>query len=139
MFLGTTTRTVDEKGRLLLPKPFRGELEPVCVITKGQDGHLVVYSQEGWDHRASEVRREYSREDRAGRSFRRQIFGAARQQSMDSQGRVMVTAELREHAAIDCGSEVLVVGVDDEIEIWNPAALERQMDGKTSSAHREGR
>ncbi len=139
MFLGTTTRTVDDKGRLLLPKPFRGQLEPACVITKGQDGHLVVYSQDGWDHRAREVRREYSREDTAGRRFRRQIFGAASQQSMDTQGRVMVTAELRKHAGIVCGGEVVVVGVDDEIEIWNPPVLEHHLDGENPSADREGR
>lgn len=127
MFLGTTRRTVDEKGRLLLPKPFRGELVPSCVITKGQDGHLVVYSQDGWNDRAGEVRSVYSREDRAGRRFRRSIFGAASQQSMDSQGRVMVTAELRKHAGIECGSEVVVVGVDDEIEIWNPPAFQHHL------------
>lgn len=139
MFLGTTTRTVDDKGRLLLPKPFRGELEPSCVITKGQDGHLVVYSQDGWNHRAQEVRREYSRENTAGRRFRRQIFGAASQQSMDTQGRVMVTAELRSHAGIECGGEVVVVGVDDEIEIWSHSALQHQMVTQTTAVDREER
>lgn len=139
MFLGTTTRTMDEKGRLLLPKPFRGELAPACVITKGQDGHLVVYSQDGWNHRATEVRREYSRENTAGRKFRRQIFGAASQQSMDTQGRVMVTAELRKHAGIECGGEVVVVGVDDEIEIWSPPLLRHHLGGESPSTNREGR
>ncbi len=128
MFLGTTTRSVDEKGRLLLPKPFRGELAPSCVITKGQDGHLVVYSQDGWNHRATEVRAGYSRENAAGRRFRRIIFGAASQQSMDTQGRLMVTAELRKHAGIECGGEVMVVGVDDEIEIWNASDFQRHLE-----------
>lgn len=140
MFLGTTRRTIDEKGRLLLPKPFRGELAPSCVITKGQDGHLVVYSKDGWNHRAGEVRSRYSREDRAGRMFRRQIFGAASQQSMDAQGRLMVTAELRNHAGIECGGEVVVVGVDDEIEIWGSTIFQHHL-GKAgdSSSDREER
>ncbi len=124
MFLGTTRRTVDEKGRLVLPKPFRHELAPSCVITKGQDGHLVIYSQGGWNQRAAEVRESYSRETPAGRKFRRlMFFGAANQQSMDGQGRLMVTPELREHAGIDCGGEVVVVGVDDEIEVWGAPAF----------------
>lgn len=141
MFLGTTRRTIDGKGRLLLPKPFRGELAPSCVITKGQDGHLVIYSQDGWNLRAGEVREGYSRETAAGRRFRRlMFFGAASQQSMDSQGRLMVTSELREHARIECGGEVVVVGVDDEIEIWSaPVFQEHLEEAERSLAHSEER
>lgn len=139
MFLGTTRRTVDEKGRLLLPKPFRGELKPSCVITKGQDGNLVIYSQGGWNQRVGEVRERYSRETSAGRRFRRlTFFGAASQQSMDSQGRLMVTPDLREHAGIECGGEVVVVGVDDEIEVWSNPFFQRHLEGH-SSADREER
>ena len=135
MFLGTTKRTIDEKGRLLLPKPFRGELMPSCVITKGQDGHLVIYSQNGWNQRAMEVRSTYSRETSGGRRFRRlMFFGAASQQSMDGQGRLMIAAELREHARIECGGEVVVVGVDDEIEIWSDSAFQSQLEEVGSSA-----
>ena len=124
MFLGTTRRTIDKKGRLVLPKHFRYELAPSCVVTKGQDGHLVIYSQDGWNQRAMEVRDSYSRETPAGRTFRRlMFFGAADQQSMDGQGRLMVTPELREYAGIECGGEVVVVGVDDEIEVWSASAF----------------
>ncbi|MCY4650589.1 MAG: cell division/cell wall cluster transcriptional repressor MraZ [bacterium] len=141
MFLGTTKRTVDEKGRLLLPKPFRGELAPSCVITKGQDGHLVIYSQDGWNQRAVEVREGYSRETASGRRFRRlMFFGAANQQSMDSQGRLMVASELREHAGIQCGGEVVVVGVDQEIEVWSAPAFQRHLKAaEYASADREER
>lgn len=141
MFLGTTKRTVDEKGRLLLPKPFRGELAPSCVITKGQDGHLVIYSQDGWNQRAAEVRQGYSRETPAGRRFRRlMFFGAANQQSMDSQGRLMVTSELREHAGIEPGGEVMVVGVDQEIEVWSSPTFQRHLEeAEHSFADREER
>ena len=119
---------------MLLPKPFRGELMPSCVITKGQDGHLVIYSQDGWNQRAGEVRSTYSRETAAGRRFRRlMFFGAASQQSMDTQGRLMVTSELREHAGIEPGAEVVVVGVDDEIEIWSAAAFSQQTGGEANS------
>ena len=124
MFLGTTRRTIDKKGRLVLPKHFRYELTPSCVVTKGQDGHLVIYSQDGWNQRAMEVRDSYSRETPAGRKFRRlMFFGAADQQSMDGQGRLMVTPELREYAGIEGGGEVVVVGVDDEIEVWSASAF----------------
>lgn len=135
MFLGTHRRTADGKGRLLLPKPFRGELGPSCVITKGQDGHLVVYSQDGWNQRASEVRSGYSRETASGRRFRRlTFFGAASPQSMDAQGRVTVTTELREHAGIECGGEVVVVGVDDEIELWSAPVFQRHVEEAEHSA-----
>lgn len=135
MFLGTTKRKVDDKGRLVLPKLFRGELAPSCFVTKGQDGNLLIYSQEGWNQRATEVRAGYSRETPAGRRFRRlMFFGAASQQSMDGQGRLMVTPELREHAGIECGQEVVVVGVDDEIEIWSASAFRSHLEEAESSS-----
>ena len=135
MFLGTTKRRVDDKGRLVLPKLFRGELAPSCVVTKGQDGNLLIYSQEGWNQRATEVRTSYSRETATGRRFRRlMFFGAASQQSMDGQGRLMVTPELRKHAGIECGEEVTVVGVDDEIEIWSASAFRSHVEEAESSS-----
>lgn len=41
---------------------------------------------------------------------------------VDSQGRILVPAFLREHASLE--NKVIVAGVFEQVEIWNPAKFE---------------
>ena len=41
-FLGTYTPRLDEKGRLILPAKFRGQLAPGLVMTRGQERCLFL-------------------------------------------------------------------------------------------------
>src|SRR4029079_7156304 len=41
-FLGTYTPRLDEKGRLILPAKFRGQLSPGLVMTRGPGSRLFV-------------------------------------------------------------------------------------------------
>ena len=50
------------------------------------------------------------------RAFVRMLFSGAVEAELDSQGRVLVPQNLREHAAID--KELYVIGVSTRIEIW---------------------
>jgi DNA-binding transcriptional regulator/RsmH inhibitor MraZ len=45
---------VDGKGRLVLPSRYRSQLsEQGCVITKGQDGHLMVFPTTVYQEKAA--------------------------------------------------------------------------------------
>ena len=48
----------------------------------------------------------------------RHFFGDADEQTPDGQGRILVTATLREWAGL--GRELVVAGAGKHIEIWNP-------------------
>ena len=117
MFLGEYFHSLDEKGRVVMPAGFRRALEDGCVVTKGQDGQLIVYSSEDFEAKANEVMER--RQNRGGRRFSRTVFGGADLQKPDKSGRVLVKPELRSYGGLETGSEIAVVGVFDHVELWN--------------------
>ncbi len=122
MLLGEYQHSVDEKGRLVLPRKFRDSVEEGCVITKGQERCLFVFPLDQWAEEEARVR-ALPRTDQRARRYARSFFASADHQSMDKQGRVAVTPRLREYAGL--GKDVTIVGVSDRMEIWDTATWER--------------
>lgn len=125
MFLGEDRHNVDSKGRLVLPSRYRSQLsEQGCVIAKGQDGHLMVFPTTVYQGKADEANAMPN--DKAGRRYRRILFGGADQQVPDSSGRLLVRSELRDYAGLEIGEPVAVIGVYDHIELWNAEKYDRE-------------
>ena len=117
MFLGEYLHSLDDKGRVVLPRKFRDGLADGCVITKGQDRCLYVFAQDRWDEEAAQVA-SLPRTKRQNRNFSRTFFAGATAQSLDKQGSIPIPPGLREYAGL--ASDVTVVGVADRIEVWDP-------------------
>jgi MraZ protein len=49
VFLGEYEHSLDDKGRLVLPRKFRDELEGGCVVTQGQENCLYVFPLSQWE------------------------------------------------------------------------------------------
>ncbi len=122
MFVGTYQHTVDEKGRVVLPKKFRDDLAYGCVVTKGQDRCLYVFGNDRWEEEVSRVN-QLARTDRRARNFARAFFAGADQQIPDRQGRIQLSQNLRDYAGLS--KDVTVVGIADRVEIWHTEAWER--------------
>lgn len=118
MFLGEYQHALDDKGRVVLPRKFRDSLEHGCVITKGQENCLYVFTMAGWEKEMAKVAK-LPRTDRRSRNFSRSFFAGASDQGLDKQGRIAIPETLRVYAALD--RDVTVVGVADYIEIWSTA------------------
>ena len=118
MFFGTYTPKLDEKGRLFLPAKFRDELTEGLVVTRGQERCLTVWSLEDFG-RLTDRLREAPVTQKSTRDYVRMLFAAASQEVPDKQGRISIPAPLREYASLD--RDVVVIGVMDRIEIWDPA------------------
>lgn len=58
------------------------------------------------------------------RIFKRYFFGSASEGSFDKQGRVLVPPSLRKAAGLE--KDVVLVGVQDRIEIWDKALWEER-------------
>ena len=121
MFLGRHSHNLDDKGRLAIPARFRELLADGLVLTRGIDQCIAAYPRPAWERLAEQVN-ALSMADRDARQFRRMVFAAAADVSLDSQGRIVVPAELRRYAGIE--REAIVVGVHTSIEIWSPARWE---------------
>lgn len=105
-----------------MPSSFRGLLEDGCVVTKGQDGQLVIFSVEDFQKKAAEVMQQP--QDKSGRRVSRTVFGGADMQKPDKSGRVLVKPELRDYASLEPSTEIAVVGVFDHIELWEKERYE---------------
>ena len=114
MFRGEYEHTIDEKGRLMIPIKFREELGAALVIGRGTLGQINVYPKDKFEAMEQGI-------DEAGNDklyFTTLLMAAANEVELDKQGRIIIPPVLRRHAKL--GTEVIVIGNRDHIEIWNP-------------------
>jgi len=119
--LGTHRYQLDPKGRISLPKGFRGVFSDGAYLTLGHDGCVFAFPASEWERRAEEVRARPLSEPEA-RAYARMFFGSAEAVELDSQGRMLLPQRLRTRAGIK--REAVVVGVQDRMEIWDGGTWE---------------
>lgn len=119
MLLGTFTPKLDEKGRLILPAKFRGELAEGLVITRGQERCLYVFSESEFERMHERVR-EAPVSSKQVRDYMRVFLSGAHAEAPDKQNRVTIPQPLREYAGLD--RELAVIGAGSRAEIWDAEA-----------------
>lgn len=116
MFSGEFGHSIDAKGRVTIPSKFRDELGDICVVTRGFDGCLEIYSPSHWEERV-EILLNATKQPENLRKLKRQIFSKSLTCEYDKQGRILISQELRTLAELN--DKVMVVGIGDHIELWN--------------------
>ncbi len=117
VFLGTYTPKLDEKGRIFLPSKYRDELAGGLVIAPFHDDCLAVYPLATFEQMANQIATMPVSVAQV-REYQRSMASEASQEKPDKQGRVHIPSHLREYA--DLNGQVMVRGVMDRIELWNP-------------------
>jgi MraZ protein len=120
-FSGKYYYVVDQKGRIILPAPFReiisSNYSSKLYITNAPfDRCLYIYPLEEWNRLQDQVRTK-PRSDEAIRFFLRRVIASAVEVEMDKQGRVLIPAALREDANIN--TNVVMAGQIERIELWD--------------------
>lgn len=134
MFRGSASTKIDEKGRLKVPTQFRRELEerhgPDVFITSILGDSALVYPLREWEQLEERLAALPST-DRTRRRFLERVAYYGQLGRLDSQGRVIVPALLRESAAMS--GEVVVSGRLDHLEVWNHERLRERFDAEPFS------
>ncbi len=117
MLIGEYSHSIDAKGRIIVPAKFRTELGERFIVTKGFDGCLYGYSLEEWKAIEEKVKTLPLVTGKDARNFTRFFFSSAIECELDSQGRILISQNLREHAALE--KEIVIIGVSSRIEIWS--------------------
>ena len=110
--------TLDETGRINLPRRLRFLENDKVIITKGADPCLWMYIAEDWKNVLKDIvdsTNPYSAKDC---DIRRRFIGPAQELEIDKQGRILISSHLREFAGLS--KDCLIVGLYDYIEIWEP-------------------
>jgi MraZ protein len=122
MFRGRFEHTIDSKGRLSIPAKFREALgEEKTLVLTSFDNYLTAFPLSAW--RAIEDRiRANPTFKQDTRDFLRHIYSSAEDVEIDPQGRVLLPQPLRQRVGI--GREVVIIGVMDQVEIWDKVRWE---------------
>ncbi len=117
MFLGEHDRTLDDKGRLILPAPFRDALgNRGAVITRGLDRCVVLFPSDHFLQWRDKIE-HLPLTSGQGRALKRHFYSGAAVANTDGQGRVSIPPFLREYAGLS--GAVVVSGCSTYIEIWD--------------------
>ena len=126
MFFGNFAHTLDEKGRLMIPRKMREELGYKVYIMKGFDGSLSVYPESRYLKLAEEFAKLPFNQQK-NRDYLRLQFASTHEMDVDKLGRVQIPTALLQKFNIS--RSVIVLGIGDHIEIWDAQKYEEYENG----------
>lgn len=129
MFIGQYDHTIDSKGRIIVPAKYREALGEEFIATQGLDGCLFLYPSAEWNTFAEKLQNLPSGANT--RKLQRHFMSRAMEMNVDKQGRILIPAKLREHAALE--KDVVFVGNINHVEVWNSSRwdeMSESMDGE---------
>ncbi len=115
MFIGTYYHTIEEKGRVSLPKKFRAETES-WIITRGLDGGLFLFFKNTFIAEMEKLQNKAFTKQ-ANRDFIRLMTNEAQEVEVDPNGRIQIPEYLRATAQLT--KNVVITGSFERIEIWD--------------------
>lgn len=136
MLIGKSYNNVDSKGRLFIPVKWRADLgDKMYLLYDFGSDDSVNYLQIMTEEKFSAIRSTVSRMHPADLSFDRAIryiFPNAEELNPDKQGRILIPQGFLEYAGL--GSEVVLLGLEDRVEIWDPEKYRQEMSGYTKAS-----
>lgn len=130
MFRGKTTRSLDTKGRLMLPPEFREILlarsEAGIFTLTTYDECIVGFTQPDWEEFEQSMSEIHNAVGKV-RNFKRLVLGGQEQMTFDAQGRIRIPKSQLAYAGIS--SEAVVMGQGTRFEIWQPERLNAAISG----------
>ena len=137
MFRGQFTYSIDSKGRISIPAKLRKQIAPEAndtfIITRGTTTCIDLYPLDQWQ-KYEEKFLKLNSFDPAEAKFIRMIMQYANDDSLDSQSRILIPQSLINFAQIE--KEVLILGVLQKIEVWNPKIYEEYIN-KTGETYEQ--
>lgn len=117
-FRGEFEHSLDDKGRVIIPKAFRDAFVDGAYVTRGFEGCIWVLPTALWEDISSRL--DATRlTDLASRELDRMLYSGM-EQGFDKQGRLTIPPYLRDHAGLSAGRPAAVLGVKNRLELWEP-------------------
>jgi len=117
LFLGEYEHSLDDRGRVTLPRKIRQEITgEEVVLARGFEGCIFGFDKTSWEKEAGK-HLDTPVTDEKGRQVRRYLFAGAEKVEVDKLGRILLPAQLKAHGSIN--KEVKVIGAGDHFEIWD--------------------
>ena len=134
-FLGEYEATVDAKGRFLLPAGFKKQLPEggaqQFVLSRGFEKCLTLYPMQSWEPIFAEINKLNDFDPKV-REFRRYFLNGATVVELDSAGRILMPAHLKQHASLE--KDIVLVAAMNKIEIWDKGKYQEFFDSFSPEA-----
>jgi len=128
VFRGSALAKVDEKGRLKLPSVFRDERTEEAgtefFVTSLRGESVRIYPMDVWTAIEEKLSRTSSLRPSVVR-FKNFVNYYGQVATLDNQGRVLLHTRLREKTG--ARGEVIVLGQQSYLEVWNLSAFEEML------------
>jgi MraZ protein len=124
MFTGSYFHTMDNKGRVSIPARYRETLKDRKdrhIIITNWEGYVLAFPQSEWIKFEEGLAAKPILDNRV-RALQRFIISGAEECSLDRQGRILVSQNLRDYAKLS--REVCLVGAIRCFEIWDRSTFE---------------
>ncbi len=123
-FVSKYSATVDGKGRIVLPAPFKRELgdspEPVLVVEKdAYDACLNIYPYATWQSKVEEMRKKLNVNNPVHSKLLSRYFEEIVTLTMAENGRLNIPDKLLEQVGIV--KEALFTGQGTLMKLWEPS------------------
>ena len=129
-FWGNYKSTLDSKGRINFPakirKNLREEDQESVILIRGKEKYISCYPLSSWHEKIEKIKSIVENDHEFGVVSRRLMFQAS-EQKIDKQGRLNISADLIKYAELN--GEVMIVGHEKKIELWNPAKYTESVSG----------
>ena len=116
VFISEYRHNIDAKGRLSIPAKMRLECGEKVYVTRGNEGCLAVYTEEGWEA-YYETLMQLPKTKKKNRTLIRLATSRTTDCEFDKLGRINIPQVLRNEANLQ--KECVIVGAGDHIEIWD--------------------
>ncbi len=121
MFLGTTTLTLDAKGRIAIPARYREKLNEMCggklVISYNPlDKCLPVYPYDEWLDCMQKMEAVQDRSDQF-REYQRMLYSYTTEVDMDGSGRILIPQSSRDEVGLK--KSAVLIGHGKKFELWS--------------------
>ena len=128
MFMGTFTKKIDAKGRVIVPSDFRAVLaaesfEGIKCFCSFASPCLEAAGPAYFENMARMID-DLDPYDEMREYFELAIFGSSRRFFFDRDGRITLDADFKKFA--DIGDDLTFVGRGNKFEIWSPERFEEK-------------
>ncbi len=122
MFQGASSISLDGKGRLSVPTRHRDVLIATAAgqmtMTKHPHGCLMIFPRPEWE----KFRDRIAELPMSAQWWKRIFLGNAMDAELDTTGRVLISPELRNAAAL--AKEAVLLGMGNHFELWDKATYD---------------
>lgn len=129
MFQGAVLLNLDAKGRMATPAKHRDALlaasDGRLVLTVHPHRCLLLYPQLAWEPIRAQILAAPSLQVESA-MVRRLLVGFAEDVALDSAGRLLISASLRQYAGLE--KEVWLIGQGSHFEVWSDAGWRAQQE-----------